>query len=273
MKNVKYTTDGKKVVIINDLNQTEKIVQEIFVNEKGEEIQQGEKFVSKNLLDEPAKSWKEKEIEKLELTFDRDSKEWNYKIEKLNSEKRIIYHSLSTRVKWLRNIAKQPREDEFKKIINLIADFISDSEKWVFVKNYSDWSLERFNEDGCNTIFDRLESNYGNKRFDSMRLLSLFGGSDGSLTFRINDYSDGSGSDKDVEFFNSKETALKYIQNEFDKIENYSTMYLDIANKFNLVLNQDKLKTYRYGIELKKQLEIKELEDRLSKLKQEQLEK
>ena len=38
MKNVKYTTDGKKVVIINDLNQTEKIVQEIFINEKGEEI-------------------------------------------------------------------------------------------------------------------------------------------------------------------------------------------------------------------------------------------
>ena len=35
---------------------------------------------------------------------------------------------------------------------------------------------------------------------------------------RLYDYSDGSVSDKDVEFFNSKETALKHIQNEFDKI-------------------------------------------------------
>ena len=273
MKNVKYTTDGKKVVIINDLNQTEKIVQEIFINEKGEEIQQGEMFVVKNLLDEPMKSWKENQLEQLELTYEKDKIEWDNKIKNLNRDKRIVYDSLSARVKWLRNIAKEPREEEFKKIINLIADFISDSEKWVFVKNYSNWSLERFNEDGCNTIFDRLESNYGNKRFDSMRLLSLFGGSDGSLTFRINDYSDGSGSDKDVEFFNSKETALKYIQNEFDKIENYSTMYLDIAKKFNLVLNQDKLKTYKDGIDFRKQIEIKELEDRLSKLKQEQLEK
>lgn len=269
MKNVKYTTDGKKVVIINDLNQTEKIVQEIFVNEKGEEIQQGEMFVVKNLLDEPMKSWKENQLKQLELTYEKDKTELDNKIKNLNRDKIIVYDSLYARVKWLRNIAKEPRDQEFKKIINLIADFISDSEKWIFVKNYSNWILERFNEDGCNTIFDRLESNYGNRRFDSMRLLSLFGRSDGSLTFRINDYSDGSGSDKDVEFFNSKETALKHIQNEFDKIDDYSNAYLDIANKFNLVINKDKLKKYKDAIELRKQLEIKELEDRLNKLKQE----
>lgn len=86
---------------------------------------------------------------------------------------------------------------------------------------------------------------------------------------RLYDYSDGSVSDKDVEFFNSKETALKHIQNEFDKIQDYSTMYLDIANKFNLVINKDKLKKYKDAIEFRKQNQIKELEDRLNKLKQE----
>ena len=46
-------------------------------------------------------------------------------------------------------------------------------------------------------------------------------------------------------------------------------MYLDIANKFNLVINKDKLKKYKDTIEFRKQNQIKELEDRLNKLKQE----
>lgn len=87
MKNVKYTTDGKKVVIINDLNQTEKIVQEIFVNEKGEEIQQGEMFIVKNLLDEPMKSWKENQLKQLELTYEKDKTELDNKIKNTNTEK------------------------------------------------------------------------------------------------------------------------------------------------------------------------------------------
>lgn len=41
-ENIKYTTDGRKVVIIGDLNQTEKIVQEIFVTEDGATTYQSE---------------------------------------------------------------------------------------------------------------------------------------------------------------------------------------------------------------------------------------
>ncbi len=66
MSKIKYTTDGKKVVIIGDLNQTDKIVQEIFVTENGDEIPQGERFVVRSLLDQPAKSWKETKLEELE---------------------------------------------------------------------------------------------------------------------------------------------------------------------------------------------------------------
>lgn len=33
MENIKYTTEGKKVLVIGDLNNTEKIVQEIYVPE------------------------------------------------------------------------------------------------------------------------------------------------------------------------------------------------------------------------------------------------
>lgn len=267
-KEIKYTTDGKKVVVINDLNQTEKIVQEIFVNEKGEEILQGEMFVAKNLLDEPAKSWKEKQLEQLELTYENDKAEWDSKIKNLNRDKRLVYNSLSARVKWLRNIAKEPREEEFKKVINLIADFLSDTEKWVFVKHYTGWFLERFNEDGCDNVLDRLDGYHENKNFDSMRLLSLFGKTNGSLVFRINDYSDGSGSDKNVEYFNSKESALRFMQKEIDKEKSYSEWTLKNAKKFDLILDPDKLKAYEDKRTSSVQSNIKELEDRLKILKE-----
>jgi hypothetical protein len=53
MENVKYTSDGKKVVIIGNLNSQEKIVQEIFII-NGQEVPSGENFVVKSLHDFPA---------------------------------------------------------------------------------------------------------------------------------------------------------------------------------------------------------------------------
>lgn len=51
MAEIKYTTCGKKVVVIGDLNQTEKIVQEIFVTNDGAEIPSGERFVVKACIE------------------------------------------------------------------------------------------------------------------------------------------------------------------------------------------------------------------------------
>lgn len=243
----KYTTDGKKVIVVGNLNSQEKIVQEIFIV-NGNEIPSGENFVAKSLHDAPAVSWKETELQKLESRYEKDKKEWNSKIENLIRDKNKVYESLYARVKWLRNIAKEPRDEEFKKVINQIADFFSNTEKWVFVKGYSEWSLEKFNEDGVNTLFERHDNDYGRTRFDSIRLLSLFGSHDGSLLFKVNDYGDGSGSDKTVKFFRSKEEALIFIQKEFDNEEKYNDSLLKIAEKHNLKLDAEKLKAYVDGV-------------------------
>lgn len=243
---IKYTTDGKKVVVIGNLNSQEKIVQEIFISNNAE-IPSGENFVVKTLHDAPVVSWKESQLKTLEATYEKDKKEWDSKIDRLNQDKRLVYDSLSARVKWLRNIAKEPREPreaEFKAVINQIADFLSDSEKWVVIRSYSEWHLIKFNEEECNNLLDRFDGSYDRKRFDSMRLLSLFGKSDGSLVFSINDYSDGSGSDKDVLFFKSKKEGLKFIQNEFDEVEKYNSYHLGTAEKFKLKINKEKLKIY-----------------------------
>ncbi len=261
----KYTTDGKKVIVVGNLNSQEKIVQEIFIV-NGNEIPSGENFVVKSLHDAPAVSWKETKLQELESRYEKDKKEWDSKIERLNQDKRLAYDSLSARVKWLRNVAKEPRDEEFKKVVNQVADFLSDSEKWVFVRNYSGWELEKFNDEGVNNLIDRFESGYGRKRFDEMRLLSLFGRSDGSLVFRINDYSDGSGSDKDVVFFKSKEEALTFMQIEFDKLDKYSDDHLKTAEKFSLKVDAGKLKFYDAAKRANIERQIKEHQTRIDEL-------
>lgn len=263
MKNIKYTTDGKKVVVIGDLNQTDKIVQEIFVTENGDEIPQGERFVVKSLLDEPSKSWKEKNLESLEANYEKQKKYWDDLTNSISIEKRKAYDALSARVKWLKNIAKEPRNEEFKRIINTLADFFSDSEKWIVVRRYSDWDLVKFNEDGVESIIDRFEGYHERVRFDSMRLLSLYGKSDGNLEFRINNYSDGSGSDEPVVFFKSKEEALIFMQKEFDKIKEYSNNHLEISEKHGLNLDKEKLQTFK---DKRKESIKKQIEETQTKL-------
>jgi len=66
MTNIKYTKDGKKVVVIGQINKTEFICKEIYVDETGNEIPLGESFTSTNLLDYPAVTWAEKKIKRLE---------------------------------------------------------------------------------------------------------------------------------------------------------------------------------------------------------------
>lgn len=267
MSKFKYTTDGKKVVVIGDLNQTEKIVQEIFVTDDGAEIPSGERFVVKSLLDEPAKTWKEQNLANLESRYEQDSKEWERKIEHLNSQKRNAYDSLSTRVKWLRQVAKQPHPDKLKSVIKTLALFLSNEDKWVLVRNYSGWKFERFNEDGCNSLLASNDS-YGRGRFDSMRLLSLYGNSNGDFEYKVDGYSDGSGSGDTVLFFKSKQEGIAFMQREFDALESYTDTHLKDAKKYGLELDNNTLLKYKQKVaaNLKKDIEYS-----LAKLAKERL--
>lgn len=246
MSEIKYTTDGKKVVVIGDLNQTEKIVQEIFVTDDGTETPMGEMFVVKSLLDKPAKSWKEKELEELENRYESEKKYWEQKFDKLRGEKEQLYQALCARVKWLRNVAKEPHPQTLKDAITTLADFLSPTEKWVIVGNYSSMELAKFDDDGINFLdkFEWSSYGYGHKRYDSMRLLSLYGYSNGDLQYNVNEYSDGSGSDKSVKFFRSREAGIEYMQKYIDSVEEYNSSHIDMAKKYGLILDADKVAEY-----------------------------
>lgn len=269
-KNIKYTTDGKKVVVIGDLNQTDKIVQEIFVTENGDEIPQGERFIEKNLLDAPMKSWKEKQLEKLEQEFNKVEKEWVEKINRIKNEKSNTYKSLYDRVNWLKGVAKTGNK-EFERVINTIADFLSDAEKWVLIKEYGVWDLFLFNEDNCNAFIEKNEIEYRERKYRNMRLLSLFGESNGNLSFNISQYGDGSGSiNDDVMFFRKKEEAIAFIQEQFDKKQHYTETDIQLSKKFNLNVCKDKLNAFKAENNAKIKEKIKKLQDEISSLKKKQ---
>lgn len=254
---IKYTTDGRKVVVIGDLNQTEKIVQEIFVTKDGDEIPSGERFVVKSLLDAPSKSWREQELIRLEARFEKERKQWEDRIKKIQAEKEFVYKSLSARVEWLKQVAKQPHPEALSKVIETLALFLSNSDIWVFYADYSTWYLEKYDQEGFSRIHDDVDRYNHRTSLENMKLVSLFGQTDGNFQFKISQYSDGSGRSNDVEYFKSKEDALIYIQNRFDSIQSYDDNHLKIAEKFSLKINEIKLSVFRSN---KKQSLLKNIE-------------
>lgn len=259
---IKYTTDGKKVVVLADLNEAEKIVQEIFVTADGIEAPAGRKFVVKALLDEPAKSWRQKELERLEQVYESERKEWEAKINKLREEKDLAYAALKARVKWLRNVAKEPHQQELKDAISRIADILANENKYVVVRDYCRYTMAPFNDEGIN-ILDRIDRDFGRTRYDSMRLLSLYGDCSGNLEFRINTYSDGSGDDRLVMFFRDKKEATEYIQAKINAETEYTRETIETAEAYGLRLDSNKLKAYQAKQREYIEKEIAALEQRI----------
>ena len=259
MENIKYTRDGKKVVVIGDLNQTEKIVQEIFVTKEGDEIPSGERFIVKSLLDEPAKSWKEIKLEQIEKDYTTKKCEWELKIKSLNEEKNREYKLLESEVKWLRNVAKQPLEQQIKDIINTLTIFMSNKPKWVFTDGW-DWNIRELNKE--------LElDDDGDVRF---RLLSLYGNSEGEITWRTNRWWNGDGSESDgMQFFDDYNKAILYAQKYLDTMDEYRDNDIKKAKKFGLKLDDKKLKSKKTSDKRNIKYNISKYEKEIAKFKKE----
>jgi len=176
----KYTKDGKKVVVLGKLNNTQWIVQEVFIV-NGQEIPSGESFVETTLLDKPAKTWRENEAAKLEARMVSLRKE----IDWLSAERKIL-----TRVKDVASLINKATEKyrnvDIYQLDRLLA-FMSGEITHVV------YDLE------IKELGDALEMAASNRtpRFEGLKLVSLFGckRTDESfgLDYRINEYYDGSG--------------------------------------------------------------------------------
>lgn len=215
MSNIKYTKDGKKVNVVGKLNNADYIVQEIFVTDDGAEIPAGENFVVSSLLDKPVKSWKEDNLEKLEAKYASDSEAWKRSIEKQNRELKLKHDTIKEHCKaakaLLQDSVNIPRD--LMGVIESVMDFVSGNITHLFIDSYTP-EIRIFEDE----VVD-VDREFGRFRVEGIKLITLFGKTDGSLQWKLNRYRDGSGADwKHVHPCRSYDEALEMAQKRLNEI-------------------------------------------------------
>jgi hypothetical protein len=250
---IKYTTDNKKVVVIGSLNAQEKIVQEVFISD-GSEIPSGEHFVVKSLHDEPVISWKEKHLKEVEDGYDSRRKS-------LEREFDLVSDSLKKGIARLRGIKTYntlvEKSLDSKSLENVI-NFLENKIKYVIKIDYNTPSIIKFKD--FNMIYDREE----------MKLLSLFGRDDGTMTFKLHQYPDGSGGYSYTEIlpFCDYESAYEKFK-ELIVTGAVNEEIINLAKKHNLKLDDGKIQKYKESRTKDMEKNIKNYEQCISKWKEE----
>lgn len=207
MTDIKYTDDGKKVLIVGKLNAQQTIVQEIFVS-AGQEIPSGENFVVKSLHDAPAESWKEKNLRELEARYKKQEKELEQQINQQHQRLTMIKDKAKHHADALFKFVDKADEGS----LDLLKKVMSGQITHIFVSGYSP---EIFEWDGGKGIYEE-DRDYDRVQIKGIKLLSLYGYSDGDLEYRLHTYRDGSGGSQKIFPVCSYAEALKLAQAECD---------------------------------------------------------
>lgn len=204
MTDYKFLSDGRKVVVIGQLNNVESIVQEIFVTESGDEIPSGERFTTKSLHDEPVISYKEKKIKDIENVINQIESE-----RETASKKK---ENILTELKSYTDILKSTKVlvDNFKneKELDTFCQFMTCNIEYLVIDGYTITPPFKMID-----IVQEYSNYYSNERdYTGLKLLSVLGDSNGSLNYNINRYSDGSGNREGLTPFTNREDALVHIR-------------------------------------------------------------
>jgi len=206
MGDIKYTSDGRKVLVVGKLNAEQHIVQEIFIC-GGQEVPSGENFVVSGLHDEPVESWKEKNLRELDERYDKTKKEIEARIGKAHRRLNLAESKSKHRAGALLSFAQNSDSEQLQTLYAFMAGEITH----FFVNAYSAEIITW----GDNLPYD-VDSWGGRLSIDGMKLVTLFGNSKGRLDYRINRYSDGGGTNTRIVPCRSYEEALAKAQSVLD---------------------------------------------------------
>ena len=181
--NIKYTTDGRKVLVVGKLNSEQHIVQEIFIS-NGQEVPSGENFVVSSLHDAPAESWKDKNLRELEERYDKTRKDIKARIDLAHKRLGIAEAKSKARANALLAFAQNSDNEQ----LQVLHAFMAGEITHFFIDTYSP-EIVTWDD---NAPYD-TDSWYGRLSVDGMKLITLFGNFEGKLDYRINQYRDGSG--------------------------------------------------------------------------------
>lgn len=265
MSEIKYTNEGKKVLVVGKLNAEQTIVQEIFVS-AGQEFPSGENFVVKSLHDKPSESWKAKNLRELEDRYLRQKEKLERDLADYERRLSLAMAKAKARTDSLMAFAKNADESQLETLKKFMAGEITH----LYVSGYSPEIVD---------FVDSAEPFYtdswgGRMKVEGMKLVSLMGRSGGSLSYRLSQYSDGSGGvDKTVFPATSYDEALAIAQAEFETqgdaylAGNQRSIDLDGWQKIKgIVVPTDVMAKYLAEAQAQRMERIKQLRDQLEKL-------
>jgi hypothetical protein len=235
----KYTTDGKKVIVIGNLNSQEIIVQEIFVTEDGAEIPSGEHFLVKTLHEKPVESWKAKDIRKMEARYDLRKSELKHKTDQMELRHRRRNNELGALIKHSRFLFDHVDEE----VVGTFLSFLNGEITHVVKPG---WSYQILPFADATDVPDSWDS--------KLKLITLFGETEGELEWRLGRYSDGSGSNELIIPCTSMDDAKSVLeQHMVAKIANRGVgqKMIDAKEKYGLsVPTEADMQTF-YGKQVK----------------------
>ena len=265
MPNIKYTKDGKKVVVIGKLNATQYIVQEIFIVDGGE-VPSGEQFIETTLLDKPAETWKQREENRLQERVNK------LKADIENCEKRLsIVTRKETVVKWINYVTEKYEDIDLSQLHQLFM-FMSGQISHVIAEDCGDYTILCL----ADAIAD-TDSWHHTISVDGLKLVTLFGctenytrGKDDRsfrLDWRINQYRDGSGFWRKIYPCASLDAAIVLLDSLIGE-KPATEKLIELKAKYNLSHpSQEKIVEYYQKIVASKEARIQDKKNEIDKLK------
>lgn len=226
VQEIKYTDDNKKVIVVGKLNAQDTIVQEIFIS-NGNEIPSGENFVVRSLHNSPVESWKDKDLREREERYAKRKDEISSHLELLEKQYRTSCNKLGAFISYNVKLEKVISNDSFATFVN----FVTGKIKYIVIGNY-DFEIVEY--DKFNIQYER-----------DLKLITLFGCTDGGLQYRIDTYSDGSGgSNQKLYPFTDYDLALQKLK-ELIYESTLNEVTIRAARKYKIELPKDKVSDYK----------------------------
>ena len=251
MSNRKYTLNGKEVEVIQKLESGNYLVSPIRVDTDGEEYvyHEVDAEIVPELFNSPPVQKYHYEIQKLESRIE----EQRGILRKLHEEVRALQENEKARKK------KYERFEQLRQLDDYI-----DGKITHYVILY-EWDLQILE-------FEDAHARYSDR--GEMRMLALFGNSKGNLTWKINEYSDGSGSWRPcIPCFSYQEAVEKlteYITEEIKKAVDSPREYIiKAAQKYGIPIDPSYTEKQKEQLKEQKTSRINVLKNEISKIEEE----
>ena len=226
----KYTEDNKKVRIIYNIDQEQVVAQEVRTSGR-KEILFGDSFVCKlsSLYDEPVLSYEQKRKIQLQKRWEKERENLETYIKNARDRLTREQQALNSRISYISRAATKIEKDVIERAANILCG------KVKYIAEYD------YHHGPKITDFEEYFLNNPSQYDKGLKLITLFGQDDGSMTFKIGEYSDGSGYNKEVFFCNTIEEAREKLTEYMKTRKQLSSNDIISAEKYEIILDKDKV--------------------------------